>query len=822
MSYTPDGTKLVTVGLNNAIRIFHTGSDAEPTTIDDCPDSNTTVAATNDFFIVGSEDGTVTKYSLHTNKLDQVLTRCTLPIRDIAISPDGNWAAVASDELVVKVVNTQDMTRVLYLREQSKPAKHLTFDKSGTTLAVSCSDGAVYMYSLSSEEPKLLKKLDGLIKSLETEAEASSKVFWHPDGRAFAIPTATRDFQVVSRIDWEKQRIFKDGHSSDISAAAWSPNGSILVTTSIDRKLLLWDTKDQRVFKSYDDVRATILAMQWHPTKNILSYTNNDGELYIHTDFVPEDHEHLLKKSMQPAPFIHDPLEETNGHARRPVTNGVTNGRRARNYTPDSFDAILDDGIDADGFIEDDDGAGYAEEINDYGKRTNGHLDDLIDLRPIKRQYSPWQPKIHDAFQPSSTPWRGNRRYLCLDLTGIVWTVSQETHHTVTVEFYDREAHRDFHFTDPWLYDKACLNENGALFSCPPRAKEAAMLYYRPHETWTTRADWRIQLPRGEGVVAIALSENYIVCLTSANYVRIYSLFGLPIAVHRQKSSPAVTCAAWRDYVFTVGNGPVVADGRTQLLYSITNVRRDETCQNEDILPLPSDIDLQRVFFSDGGDPCIYDSSGTLLICLHWRTPGQAKWVPLLDTTTLERLRDGKKEESYWPVAVAQEKFHCIILKGGEKYPYFPRPLLSEFDFKMPIALSAGDGEKDADGDEAMGEESGARGLEQSLVLHSTLHALLADLVSNTRASHSQKSELQRRELDIDKTLLQLLAVECREGEERGMKGLEIVGLMKDKGGRMLDAAMKVASRYGREVLRSKIGELAERRLVGLEGDDED
>ena len=66
---------------------------------------------------------------------------------------------------------------------------------------------------------------------------------------------------------------------------------------------------------------------------------------------------------------------------------------------------------------------------------------------------------------------------------------------------------------------------------------------------------------------------------------------------------------------------------------------------------------------------------------------GQAKWVPMLETKTLDRLKDGKKEESYWPVAVAQEKFHCIILKGGDRYPYFPRPLLSEFDFKVPVSI---------------------------------------------------------------------------------------------------------------------------------------
>ena len=714
------------------------------------------------------------------------------------------------------------MTKVLYLREQPKPAKHLSFDKSGSTIAMSCCDGIVYMYSLSSEEPKLLKKLDGLIKSLETEAESSSKVFWHPDGRAFAVPTATRDLQVVSRMDWENQRIFKNGHSSDISAVAWSPNGAILVTTSIDRKLLLWDTKDQRVFKSYDDVRATILAMQWHPTENILSYTNNDGELYIHTDFVPEDHDHLLQKALQAAPFIHDPLDETNGNDRRQITTELQNERshRGRGRTPDSLDEIFGYEEDGDGFIEDDDGAGYTEQVNGHGKRTNGHLDRIDGDRPAKRFVPSWQPEIHEPFQPGSTPWRGDRRYLCLNLTGVVWTVSQETHHTVTVEFYDREFQRDFHFTDPWMYDKGCLNEHGTLFACKSRGKEPAMLYYRPHETWTTRTDWRIPLPADEEVTAIALSENYIVCLTSANYVRIYTLFGVPISIHRQKSSPAVTCAAWRDYVLTVGNGPATADGRTQLLYSITNVRRSETHQNEDILALAAGARLTSVFFSDAGDPHAYDSAGTLLVCAGWRTPGQARWVPVLSAAgAAAQRRAARPDDALWPVAVAAGHFHCIVLRAGERHPPFPRPLLAELEFAAPLP-AAGAG---ADADAGAGAPADdARVLEARFVLASVAHALLDDLVAHTRASHAQKGELRRLQVEAETVLLQLLAVECREGEERGMKGLEIVGLMADREGRMLEAAQKVASRYGREVLRSKIAELAERRLVGLDGDDEE
>jgi chromosome transmission fidelity protein 4 len=40
---------------------------------------------------------------------------------------------------------------------------------------------------------------------------------------------------------------------------------------------------------------------------------------------------------------------------------------------------------------------------------------------------------------------------------------------------------------------------------------------------------------------------------------------------------------------------------------------------------------------------------------------------------------------------------------------------------------------------------------------------------------------------------------------------------MRERGGKMIEAAGKVAGRYGRTVLQEKIGELAERRLTGID-----
>lgn len=596
-AYTPNGLKLVTVGSNNTIRLYKTGFDGEPINIDDCQEQNLSVDASDEFFVVGSEDGTVSLYSIPDATFDKFLVRCPLPIRDVALSPDSKWCAVASDDLTVKLVKTEDNTEIRHLNEHNKPTKHLAFDPKGSTIALSCIDGIVYVYSLTSDQPELIRRVDGIIGTLDPESESSSQVAWHPDGRAFAVPMPTKDIQVVSKNDWEKQRTFSNGHTGDVTALAWSPNGAILASAGKDKKIILWETKTQSVISRLD--YNNVIDISWHPTDNLVSFTNSDGEVYIHPDFVPEQYAQLLKLGKQPAPFIHDPLTEISANVRRPEANGSKPiAHRQRRDSLDSYDSLLDDAPmqEDNDFVEDDDGAGYV--LNGNGKRM---LDDDGLFGGVASKRRNIEPEYHQPFQPGSTPWRGNRKYLCLNLIGFVWTVDQDGHNTVTVEFYDHEFHRDFHFTDTFLYDKACLTENGALFSCPPKDDTPATLFYRPHESWTHRTDWRMQLPKGEAVLAMALSDSFVTVVTTANYVRVYTLFGIPYRIYRPKSSPMVTCASWRDYVMTIGNGPVGADGYTRLQYTIENVKRDEICQNEDTVALPEGATLKSVFFSDAG-----------------------------------------------------------------------------------------------------------------------------------------------------------------------------------------------------------------------------
>ena len=153
--------------------------------------------------------------------------------------------------------------------------------------------------------------------------------------------------------------------------------------------------------------------------------------------------------------------------------------------------------------------------------------------------------------------------------------------------------------------------------------------------------------------------------------------------------------------------------------------------------------------------------------------------------------------------------------------------MLSEFDFSIPLTstppkakVNGRDDNEDVDAEDEEGDdESETRKLEQQFMLRGIQAAQMQDLVESTAATHNQKSALSRLELEIDKTLLQLLAIECREGEDRGMRALEMVELMKDRTGRMIEAAGKVAERYGRTILGEKIREVGEKRLNGMDED---
>ena len=93
--------------------------------------------------------------------------------------------------------------------------------------------------------------------------------------------------------------------------------------------------------------------------------------------------------------------------------------------------------------------------------------------------------------------------------------------------------------------------------------------------------------------------------------------------------------------------------------------------------------------------------------------------------------------------------------------------------------------------------------LEERHLRLSILHSLLEDSVSQ-RSTAEGRMELSRRETEIDRALLPLIQLACKE--EKGSKALELVKLLRKKAS--LEYAGKIAVKYGLKSLADKIGEI--------------
>src|SRR5258708_825419 len=178
----------------------------------------------------------------------------------------------------------------------------------------------------------------------------------------------------------------------------------------------------------------------------------------------------------------------------------------------------------------------------------------------------------------------------------------------------------------------------------------------------------------------------------------------------------------------------------------------------------------------------MYDSASILSVLDRFRRPMQGRWTPILDTNTLAR-RQGK-DESYWAIGHSGKLFMCLILKGREEYPAWPRPLVQELEVQLPmLGLSEPQG---------LEEEKFAR---DSILLGWDKDALV-DTVLTT-------DEIAKGELALDKGLIKLMQKAIKA--DHLQRAHDIVRLMHHS--TSMDMALKMAQFYHILGLAEKIKE---------------
>nr|VWO98230.1 Zn(2)-C6 fungal-type domain-containing protein [Ganoderma boninense] len=246
-----------------------------------------------------------------------------------------------------------------------------------------------------------------------------------------------------------------------------------------------------------------------------------------------------------------------------------------------------------------------------------------------------------------------------------------------------------------------------------------------------------------------------------------------------------VTMVAGSEWLFLVTrDGGTTTDGSQNLMGRL--IKFDDFCilQKENI-PVTKHHTLKWVGITEEGAPAIYDSSGALSVMPRFRVPLSAMWVRILRTGQIEQGRDN--DRSYWPVGIIGAMFFCVVLRGQQTHPGFPRPLLNEVSVSLPF--------NGIDSQEARLE----RLVNQEILL---LHILRDGMGEMGDQKSSQ--DLAERELALDKTLIQLIKHACQTSNPG--RALDFARLLHALPS--LDTAIKIAMSFSLTNLQTAIERL--------------
>ncbi|KAG9316728.1 hypothetical protein JVU11DRAFT_2788 [Chiua virens] len=744
VAFSRDGKLSYTGGSDSLVRIWQMDKDQyqEPEVAYEADEGITAIASSNQYWFSGSKDSEVRSY-LHgkPNLHALVMGAAGACIQAVAVDPAGDRVAIATDETTVRIIEVKDVANVQVLNGHKKCVRKLTWHPSGTLLTASGADGTITVWNVSDRAPVIETLIDGIIPAVaDTEAPEfmhDCSALWHPSGQHFFVASRTYDIVSISRPNWVKTFSLSDPSVTGATTALALSNNGVYLASAYKDGVLIWSTQTKHVlWRHTGSPDALITQIAFSPSQNLLAWADTGGILTWWRDPIPAG-----------SP---DPVKST-------AAGGMQGVSVKRKSTPTLWgdDPVKADGDDiletagdyGDDWIIDDIGTGMED---DRGERQtgDGFVKEMVSIT-----------KAQPAFQPGSTPMDGKKRYLAYNMVGWIDITDQDTHHIVNVGFHDLSTRKSYHFSDPFKYDVGYLGERGALLACPPEQDHPAQVLYKPYGSWSSQGDWTYILPSGQHVLGLSAGgersmrslrdpsssggdiqgQGNVVIATSAGDLTFLSGSGLE-RIMLGLEGEYVTMAAGEEYVVVVHRpGATTIDGSQGLMATLISFDDFEVLQAKP-LPIPKSHVLKWIGITAEGSPAIYDTAGFVHIMINFRRPNRASWARLLDTNTLERKQG--KDESYWPVGLSQDTLTCVILKGRQEHPGFPRPLTQELPVRLPF--------RNKDPGESVIEEKLAR------------ERMYINLARDALGDESTSSELDKREIELDKSILKLIQAACK------------------------------------------------------------
>ncbi len=277
--FSDDGQKLASAGEDGTIRLWDVETGES---IGQALTGHSDIVFSLDFnadqLVSGSADGTIRLWDVETGAaIGQPLSGHSDWVLSVTFSPDGQMIASGGADNTVRLWDAQTGSVVTQLNDYSDWVRSVTFSPDGNSVVSGSADRNIHLYDLQTSQNRMLGQHNEAVWSTAFSADGSMIAsggidhevrLWDVTGQTGlsqlfaqqteAVPSLALAGNVLASANgdpngdgldhsillWDvstgEQLHRLEGHTKAVMAIAFSPDGSRLVSASVDQTLMLW------------------------------------------------------------------------------------------------------------------------------------------------------------------------------------------------------------------------------------------------------------------------------------------------------------------------------------------------------------------------------------------------------------------------------------------------------------------------------------------------------------------------------------------------------------------------------------------------------
>lgn len=179
-------------------------------------------------------DGVVTVWEMGTMELLRSVPLCEEKVRGAAMSPDGQWIAMACGDGTVRVLDAESLNEHGTIEAHAKGAASVCWHPAKPLLLTGGRDGHIRVWRADKDYEQLI--------AVPAHRANIYSIAFDPSARMIATASRDKSIKLWNAADLEpiaRMDLGTRGHTHSVNVACWCEDGT-LISASDDRRIMHW------------------------------------------------------------------------------------------------------------------------------------------------------------------------------------------------------------------------------------------------------------------------------------------------------------------------------------------------------------------------------------------------------------------------------------------------------------------------------------------------------------------------------------------------------------------------------------------------------